>query len=95
MVLPETIAIIRSRQIKHVLIIGIEAHICVLQTALELLSLQDELGWKVEVYVLADGVGSTHPAEVPIALSVRSPPCSFLRLCSNLTVGFYFCNAGM
>lgn len=44
-------------------IVGIEAHICVTQTALDLL---DE-GHKV--YVLADGVSSCNKEEVPLALA--------------------------
>lgn len=45
-----------------VAIVGIEAHVCVTQTALDLL----REGHKV--YIIADGVGSCHPEEVPIAL---------------------------
>ena len=44
-------------------IVGIESHICVTQTALDLLA----DGHKV--YVLADGVSSCNPEEVPIALA--------------------------
>ncbi|KAF2751583.1 Isochorismatase hydrolase [Sporormia fimetaria CBS 119925] len=44
-------------------IVGIESHICVTQTALDLL----EEGHKV--YVIADGVSSCNPEEVPIALA--------------------------
>ncbi|KAF2270152.1 Isochorismatase hydrolase [Lojkania enalia] len=44
-------------------IVGIESHICVTQTALDLL--QD--GHKV--YIIADGVSSCNPEEVPIALA--------------------------
>lgn len=46
-----------------VAIVGIEAHICVTQTALDLL--RD--GHKV--YVIADGVSSCNKEEVPIALA--------------------------
>lgn len=48
---------------REVVIVGIESHICVTQTALDLL--RD--GHKV--YVLADGVSSCNPEEVPIALA--------------------------
>ncbi|KAM7192544.1 Isochorismatase-like protein [Rhypophila sp. PSN 637] len=46
----------------EVAIVGIESHICVTQTALDLL----EAGYKV--YIIADGVSSCNSAEVPIAL---------------------------
>ncbi|KXL50127.1 hypothetical protein M433DRAFT_151503 [Acidomyces richmondensis BFW] len=48
---------------REVVIVGIESHICVTQTTLDLL----EDGHKV--YVLADGVSSCNPQEVPIALA--------------------------
>ncbi|KAI9841053.1 MAG: hypothetical protein M1837_001024 [Sclerophora amabilis] len=44
-------------------IVGIEAHICVTQTALDLLAAGHR------VYVLADGVSSCNPAEVRVALA--------------------------
>ncbi|KAL1889812.1 hypothetical protein Sste5346_008670 [Sporothrix stenoceras] len=46
-----------------VVIIGIESHICVTQTALDLLA----AGYKV--YILADGVSSSNAEEVPIAMA--------------------------
>jgi hypothetical protein len=46
-----------------VIIVGIETHICVTQTALDLLA----LGHKV--YILADGVSSCNAGERPIALA--------------------------
>lgn len=48
---------------KECIIVGIESHICVTQTTLDLL----REGHKV--YVLADGVSSCNPQEVPIALN--------------------------
>ncbi|KAK4190119.1 putative hydrolase [Podospora australis] len=47
----------------EVAIVGIESHICVTQTALDLL----QAGHKV--FVLADGVSSSNKEEVPIALA--------------------------
>lgn len=44
------------------MVVGIEAHICVTQTTLDLLA----QGHKV--YVLADGVSSCNKEEVPVAL---------------------------
>ena len=46
-----------------VVIVGIESHICVTQTALDLLTAGHD------VYVLADGVSSCNSQEVPIALA--------------------------
>jgi len=48
---------------KEVIIVGIESHICVTQTTLDLL----REGHKV--YVLADGVSSCNKEEVPVALA--------------------------
>lgn len=47
---------------REIVVVGIEAHICVTQTALDLLA----QGHKV--YVLADGVSSCNKEEVPVAL---------------------------
>ncbi|KAI0887227.1 Isochorismatase hydrolase [Annulohypoxylon maeteangense] len=48
---------------REVAIVGIESHICVTQTALDLLA----RGHKV--YVLADGVSSCNTEEIPVALA--------------------------
>ncbi|KAI0902436.1 Isochorismatase hydrolase [Annulohypoxylon nitens] len=51
-----------NKEQRQVAIVGIESHICVTQTSLDLLA----RGHKV--YVLADGVSSCNPEEIPIAL---------------------------
>ena len=51
-----------SRYIQHVTLVGIEAHICVAQTALELI----RLGYRVQVP--ADAVGSRFPLDRDVAL---------------------------
>ncbi|KAG9242729.1 Isochorismatase-like protein, partial [Calycina marina] len=47
----------------EIILVGIESHICVMQTTLDAL----KAGHKV--YVVADGVSSCNPQEVPVALA--------------------------
>ena len=49
----------------QVLMVGIEAHVCVLQTALDLL----EAGY--EVHLMADGISSSRLDDRAVALQVR------------------------
>ncbi|KAF2423712.1 Isochorismatase hydrolase [Tothia fuscella] len=62
MITPDVKSALPSGKLSCV-IVGIESHICVTQTTLDLLA----LGHKV--YVLADGVSSCNREEVPIALA--------------------------
>jgi len=64
MITPQIADILAQRQpsVKSVVLFGIESHVCVLQTALDLLELQ------YDVHVLADGVSSCNKEEVPWAL---------------------------
>jgi len=65
MLIPEVKAILKDPKyqgVKNILLAGIETHICIVQTALDL----TELGYSV--YVLADGVSSCNPQETRIAL---------------------------
>ena len=57
---------------KTVVLFGIEAHVCVQQTALDLL----ETGY--EVHVLVDGVSSQKPLDRAVALKVWRCVCVFV-----------------
>ncbi|RSH93522.1 hypothetical protein EHS25_007878 [Saitozyma podzolica] len=63
MMTPEVESIIAEHKFETAILVGIESHVCVLQTALSLL--RSGLG----VYVLADAVSSCNRQEVPVALS--------------------------
>lgn len=67
MVLPsgETDEFLQSKNIKNIMIVGIESHVCVLQTSLDL------LGRGYGVWILRDCVSSCNKEEVPIAIEVR------------------------
>jgi nicotinamidase-related amidase len=59
---PQLLEQLYGRQIRHVTLAGIEAHVCVAQTALELLG----LGFRVQIP--ADAVGSRHKIDWEFAL---------------------------
>ena len=59
---PQFLEQLYGRQVRHVTLAGIEAHVCVAQTALELLN----LGFRVQVP--ADAVGSRHRIDWEFAL---------------------------
>ncbi|TGJ82294.1 hypothetical protein E0Z10_g6462 [Xylaria hypoxylon] len=65
MMVPEIASheLLSSATKRSVVIVGIESHICVTQTALDLLAQGHQ------VYVLADGVSSCNEQEVPVALA--------------------------
>ncbi|KAJ7638486.1 Isochorismatase hydrolase [Roridomyces roridus] len=66
MLIPEVEAILSDRPaVKSIVLLGIESHICILQTALALLAHPAHY----KVYVLADAVSSINPAEIPLALT--------------------------
>jgi nicotinamidase-related amidase len=59
---PQLLEQLYGRQVRHVTIAGIEAHVCVAQTALELL----DMGFRVQV--AADAVTSRHKVDCEFAL---------------------------
>jgi nicotinamidase-related amidase len=59
---PQLLEQLYGRQIRHVTLVGIEAHVCVAQTALELMG----LGFRVQIP--ADAVGSRHRIDWEFAL---------------------------
>ncbi|KAI9275645.1 Isochorismatase-like protein [Phascolomyces articulosus] len=62
MFLPEVESVLKKNNTKSVILVGIESHVCVLQTALDLLENN------YDVHVLADGVSSQNHSEIGIAL---------------------------
>lgn len=63
MVLPEVVAAMKSQEIEHVVLFGIESHVCILQTALDL-----RLEHNINVHLIVDGISSSFKSEIPIAL---------------------------
>ncbi|WZO96029.1 isochorismatase family protein [Isosphaeraceae bacterium EP7] len=59
---PELVLLIAERSLRHITLAGIEAHICVAQTALELMRLG------LTVQVAADAVASRHQVDYEFAL---------------------------
>ena len=59
---PQLLEQLYGRLIRHVTIVGVEAHVCVAQTALELL----DLGFRVQIPV--DAVASRHHLDCDVAL---------------------------
>ncbi|WRT69476.1 uncharacterized protein IL334_006462 [Kwoniella shivajii] len=49
----------------NIILVGIEAHVCILQTALDLL---EEDRFHKRVYILADCISACHELEIPLAL---------------------------
>ncbi|KAI9145911.1 Isochorismatase-like protein [Paraphysoderma sedebokerense] len=53
---------LKERNIQNVILFGIESHVCVAQTTVDLLNSS------VDVHILQDGVSSMNPGEIPVAL---------------------------
>ncbi|KAI0771545.1 Isochorismatase hydrolase [Trametes elegans] len=63
MAIPPVQELLKKHDLESIVLFGIESHVCVLQSALDLLA----LGY--DVHVLADGVSSCHHDEVGTALA--------------------------
>jgi nicotinamidase-related amidase len=61
-VLPEVVSFFQSRNIRNILLAGAEAHVCVMQTALDLVS------GGFQIFVAADAVGSRHDLDRELGL---------------------------
>jgi nicotinamidase-related amidase len=61
-VLPEVVDFFKSKGVLKVLLAGVEAHVCVQQTALDLIA------QGFQVYLAADAVGSRHEADKELGL---------------------------
>jgi nicotinamidase-related amidase len=66
MLIPAVDEALRQRQFKSVLLTGIEAHVCVQQTCLDLLA----RGY--DVHVIEDAVSSSNPFERISGINVRT-----------------------
>ncbi|KAI0052569.1 Isochorismatase hydrolase [Auriscalpium vulgare] len=62
MATPDVLSILNKHGLTQIVLFGIESHVCVLQSALDLL----DRGYRV--HVIADGVSSCNPGEISIAL---------------------------
>lgn len=59
---PEVAAFFKSKKVQKVLLAGVEAHVCVMQTALDLIA------QGFQVYLAADAVGSRHEKDLELGL---------------------------
>jgi nicotinamidase-related amidase len=59
---PEVVSFFKSKNVNKILLAGVEAHVCVMQTALDLLS------QGFQVYLAADAAGSRHEKDLELGL---------------------------
>ncbi|KAG1472610.1 hypothetical protein G6F56_001435 [Rhizopus delemar] len=63
MYLPKVVDLLKEKNINSIILLGIESHVCVLQTALEFI----ENGY--DVYLLSDGISSQNHPEIDVAVA--------------------------
>ena len=78
MITPETAEHLKSLDIDSAIIVGIETHVCVLQTSLDLL----EMG--IDVHIVADGVSSQRLGERQMALERLRQSGAFITSCESV-----------
>ena len=67
-----------------VAIVGIESHVCVLQTTLDLLKSGHQ------VYVISDGVSSCNKEEIPVALARMRQAGAFITTSESFVYSFVY-----
>lgn len=77
---PECLVMIEQQQRNQIVIVGMESHVCVLQTALRL----NELG--KDVFVVADAISSRDPLDTELAIARMSK--AGIHIVSREMVGF-------
>ncbi|KAJ4472056.1 Isochorismatase-like protein [Lentinula aciculospora] len=82
MLIPEVQKLVAELGTTSIVLMGIESHICILQTALALV----KQPWISEIYVVADAVSSCNAFEVPIALDAMRH--AGVKVLTSESIGF-------
>jgi nicotinamidase-related amidase len=86
---PQFVELLRATGRKHVVMTGMEAHVCVLQTAL---GLRDQ---GFDVLIAGDAVGSRAPAQADREYALQRLEQAGCRLCGTETVLFEWTGSGV
>ena len=78
MVTPETAEELKTLGVESAILVGIETHVCVLQTTLDLL----EMG--IDVHIISDGVSSQRLGERQMALERLRQSGAFITSCESM-----------
>ncbi|KAJ1649111.1 hypothetical protein IWQ61_009695 [Dispira simplex] len=78
MFLPEIQESLQDKKIRSVVLLGIESHVCVMQTALDLLENN------YDVHVVADGVSSMNHPEIQVALERMKQSGAFVATSESI-----------